>query len=180
MTLGDVVDKLHNEHCLAHTGTSEKTDFTTLAVGFEKVNHLDTCIKDFGTNGEVVKFRRRLMDGTEVFAFKRGETVDGIAKHVEQAAFHLITGGNGDWTLKVIDTHTALQAVGTFHGDTTHSVFADVLFYFKNKLGAIGTIHLESRVDGRDDIVVTLKDHIDHRTDYLGYFSIFFTHFSGV
>ena len=30
VTLRDIIDKLHDEHCLAYTGTSEETDFTTL------------------------------------------------------------------------------------------------------------------------------------------------------
>ena len=42
MSLGNVVDKLHDKHGLTHTGTAKESDLTTLHVGFEQVNHLDT------------------------------------------------------------------------------------------------------------------------------------------
>ena len=47
MSLGDVVDKLHDKHGLTHTGTTAESDLTILHVGFEQVNHLDTRSKHF-------------------------------------------------------------------------------------------------------------------------------------
>ena len=176
MTFGDIVDELHDKHCLTHTGTAEKTDFTTLAVRLEKVNHLDTGKEDFSTDSEVLEFRSRLMDGTEFIAVEFGETVDGIANNVEQTAFHLVTGRNGDRAFKVVDTSTALQTVCTLHSHTAHGVLTDMLLHFEYQLRTVGTVHLQGGVDRRDEIVITFKYHVDHRADHLGDFAKFFTH----
>ena len=45
MAFRDIVDKLHDEHGLAHTGSTEQTDLATLHVGLKKVNDLDACCK---------------------------------------------------------------------------------------------------------------------------------------
>ena len=44
MKLSDVVDKLHDKHGLADTGTTEKTNLTTLGVRAEQIDNLDTYI----------------------------------------------------------------------------------------------------------------------------------------
>ncbi|GFI53389.1 hypothetical protein IMSAGC021_01706 [Muribaculaceae bacterium] len=176
MAFGDVVDELHDEHCLAHTGATEQTDLTTLAVGFEKVDDLDAGEENFGADCQIVEFRRRLMDRAEFFALQFGKTVDGIADHVKESAFHLLAGRNGDGTFEVVDTHSAAKTVGTLHSHTAHGVFADMLLNFENELSSLRTCYLESRVDRGDEIVFTIENHVDHRTDYLGDLAEFFTH----
>ncbi len=44
MTLGDIVDQLHDEHGLAHAGASEEADLAAFAVRLEQVYDLDTGI----------------------------------------------------------------------------------------------------------------------------------------
>ena len=48
MALGDIVDELLDKHCLADTGTTEEANLTTLRIGLEKVDHLDTGEHDLG------------------------------------------------------------------------------------------------------------------------------------
>ena len=50
MELGDVVNKLHNEDGFADTGTTEKTNLTSLGVRSQKVDNLNTCIIIFISN----------------------------------------------------------------------------------------------------------------------------------
>lgn len=45
---GDVVDQLHDNHGLAHPGTTEQTDLAALRVRREEVHHLGTCKKGGG------------------------------------------------------------------------------------------------------------------------------------
>ena len=47
MSVCDIVDQLHNQHSLAHTGATEQTDLTTLAEGLNQVDDLDTGKQDF-------------------------------------------------------------------------------------------------------------------------------------
>ena len=44
MRFGDVVNQFHDQHSLADTGTTEKTNFTSLGVWPQKVNNFDTYI----------------------------------------------------------------------------------------------------------------------------------------
>jgi len=44
MKLGDVVNQLHDKHGLADTGTTEESNLTTLGVGSQKVDNLNTYI----------------------------------------------------------------------------------------------------------------------------------------
>ena len=43
MTFGDVVDELHDEHRLSYTSSTEESDLTTLHIGLQQVDNLDTC-----------------------------------------------------------------------------------------------------------------------------------------
>ena len=45
MLLSYVVDKLHNKYGFTYACAAEKTDFTALKIGSDKVNYLDTCFK---------------------------------------------------------------------------------------------------------------------------------------
>ena len=43
-----IIDKFHYQHRFADAGTAEKTYFTALGIGADKVDYLDTCFKYFG------------------------------------------------------------------------------------------------------------------------------------
>ena len=45
--MGNIVNQLHDKHCLTYTGATEQTDLTTLAEGLDQVDDLDTGIEDF-------------------------------------------------------------------------------------------------------------------------------------
>jgi len=176
MPFGNIVDKLHNEYGLTHTGTTEQTDFATLAVGFQKVDNLDTCKQDFSTDSKVFELGCRLVDGTEILPVKRGKVVDGIADYIEQASFHLVAGRHCNRTVEVVDTQTAAQAVGTLHGHAAHGILADMLLHFKNQHRTVLTVNLKRRIDRGKDVVVTFEDNVHYRADYLRYFSEFIAH----
>ena len=46
MSLGNVVDKLLNQHSLTDTGTTEQTNLTTTGVGGNQVDDLDTSFEN--------------------------------------------------------------------------------------------------------------------------------------
>jgi hypothetical protein len=63
--LGNVVDELLNEHSLADTGTTEKSDLTTTRIRSEEVDDLDTGLENLG-GGRLVNERRGIgVDGGE-------------------------------------------------------------------------------------------------------------------
>ena len=62
MSLGNIIDKLHDKHGFTYTGTTEKTDFSTFAIRFKQINDFNSGIKDFSSDSKVIKFRSRLVD----------------------------------------------------------------------------------------------------------------------
>ena len=176
MSLGDVVDKLHDEHSLTNAGAAEKADLTAFAVRLEKVNHLDAGRKDFGADRKVLELRGGLVNGLEILAVEGRKVVNGVADDVHQASLDLVAGRNGDGMAHVNHGKSATEAVGRFHCDTAHGVFTDMLFDLEDKLSAVLTVDFESRVDGRQYHAFAFKGHIDHRADNLGYFAGILAH----
>ena len=81
------------------------------------------------------------MDGTAGALLQGLQVVDALADHVQQAALDLVTGGNADGLSERLDTSTALEAVGTVHGDAAHRVLSHVLLHLQNEFAAIRTLH---------------------------------------
>ncbi len=106
MAFGDIVDKLHDEHGLTHTGTAEQTDFATFAIWLEQVDDLDARGKNLGSDGQILELRSRLVDGAQVVAVERRQFVDCLADYIEQTSFNLVAGGYGDRPLQIGDTHS--------------------------------------------------------------------------
>ena len=46
VSLGDVVDELHDQDRLAHTSTSKQTNLSPLGVRLDQVDHLDARVQD--------------------------------------------------------------------------------------------------------------------------------------
>ena len=176
MTFGDIVYKLHNEHGLSNTCTTEETDLTAFAVRFEKVDDLYTGSEDLSSDGEVFEFGCGLVDRAQVVAVQFGQLVDSLSDNVKKATLDLLSGGNGYGTIEVFHLETAAKAVGTFHCHTADGILTDMLLHFENQLGAVGTVDFESRVNRRNDVVVAFEDDVDHRANHLGNLAYFVAH----
>ena len=157
MALGDVVDKLHNQHRLTHTGTTEETDLTTLRIGLQKVNHLDACGEHLSRECQFIEGRCRLVYRTQILTVERSKLIDSLADHIQQASLYLVACGHSNRTPKVKDLHTAAHTIGALHCHTAHSVFTYVLLHFENQLLAILTLHFQSGVNRGDIIFSTLE-----------------------
>ena len=171
----NVVDELLNEHCFAHTGTAEEADLAALGEGLDKVDNLDASVKNLLRNRQVGKSRRWLVNGATVTALEGLEVIDRLPYHVEQTAFHLFAGRYRYRLAQVFHLDATLQSVGTVHGNTSHGILADVLLDLKDDLGAVLTGHRQCGVDV-GDLAFVIESNVDHRSDYLRYFSITICH----
>merc|ERR1719341_2015805 len=106
VSLGNVVDQLHDKDSLADSGTTEETDLTSLTVGGKQVDNLDTGDKDF------------LLDG---------HLVEGVADHVDDAAKGLLAHGDGDGEALILNNITPDKTLGTVHGNGPDGVLSEVL-----------------------------------------------------
>ena len=62
VAFGNIIDKLHDKHGLAHTSTAKEANLTTFGIRLEQVNHLDTRIEHFAFGLEFLKLRRFAMN----------------------------------------------------------------------------------------------------------------------
>ena len=96
MPFGNVVDKLHDEHRLTYTGTTEESDLTTLHVRLQQVDHLDTRCEDLLLRREFLKGRSTAMDGIGTRHVELFHTVDRLTDHVQHTTFDLISRRHHD------------------------------------------------------------------------------------
>ncbi len=152
MSLGDIVDELHDKHGLAHAGAAEEADLTAFAVGLEKVDDLDAGVENLGSDRQVVELGRGLMDRAQILAVEGRKTVDGVAHDIEQASFDLIARRDSDRMAYVDNRKAALEAVGALHSNAANGVFADMLLDLECQflaVGIAGAFNFQGGVDRR-------------------------------
>ena len=134
VALGDVVDELHDQNRLAHTGTTKQANLSPLGVRLNEVDHFDAREQHVGRRAQVLELGRCLVNGT---AFTEGTTlnaVDGLTHHIEQAALDAFAGGHRDACSGGLDCHAAAQTFRRLHGDGANGVLTDVLLGFENQV----------------------------------------------
>ena len=111
----DVVDKLHDDHCLSNTSSTEKTNLSTLCIGFKQVDYFDTGEENLCFCGEVF-----ILWGVVVHLVATGfiyfsDSVNGFTNHIKEPAFNLITTGHGNGMSGGQNFQTTLQSVSGVH-----------------------------------------------------------------
>ena len=179
MSLGDVVDELHDEDRLAHTGTAKEANLTALGVGLDQVDHLDAREQDLGGGAELVELRSGLVDLPRASRvdLSAGDAVDGLTGHVEEAALDGLARRHTHGTAHYTHGHAALQTLGGVHGDGADGVLTDVLLALHDERGLTFPVHLEGFQDlgeghagGETDVHDRTDDLLDG-TDVLAHCS---------
>src|SRR5690606_33787913 len=156
-------------HGLAHTGTTEQTNLTTLGKRANQVNHLNTGFQQLYGRRQFVESRCRLVNGAALVGLDRTDFVNGATQNVHNATQGANTHGNGDGSARTGHFHTAAQAVAGTHGDGANYTVTQLLLYFKSQ-----AFFCESRtfvnerqcfVDFRDAVAGELNIH--HGADAL-------------
>lgn len=65
MSLGDVVNKFHNQDSFSHSSPTEEADFTTLGIRSQKIDDFDTSDQNFGLHGHLNEFGGFSVDGSQ-------------------------------------------------------------------------------------------------------------------
>ena len=171
VSFGDVVDKLHDKHCLTYTGTSEESDFTTLHVGFEQVDNLDTGSQHLFVGRQFVKLRSLAVDRISALHVKFLHTVDRLTDNIHHTALDLVAGRHGDRTSRSHDIQAALQSVGIVHSHTAYSIFTDMLLDLDDEVFTIGAFHCERLINLWEHLLrilaVGIEVYVDNRADNL-------------
>ena len=171
MSLGNVVDQLHDEHRLTYTGTAEETNLTTLHVRLEQVDHLDTGGKHLLVRRELVKLRSLAMDRISTLHVQFVHTINRLSDYIHHTALDLLSGRHHDWVACYGNFQATLQAVGIVHGDTANCILTDVLLHLDDQVASVWAFHLQSFVNFRKHLLRVLalgiEIYVDNRTDNL-------------
>ena len=90
MSLGNIIDKLHDKHGLTYTGTTEQTNLTTLKVRLQKVDDLDTCCEHLLRGREFFILRSLTVNRILVLLTELLHAVNRLTDNVEHTTLDLI------------------------------------------------------------------------------------------
>ena len=176
MLLGNVVDKLHDEHRFADARAAEQTDLAAFGIGAEQVDDLDAGLQNFGRGGQLVKRGRQSVDVPPLGIFRRRLVVHGITQHVENSAERFLAHRHADGIARIGDGGVARQTVGGVHRDAARGVVTDVLRHL-HRQGAFADRHGQSVIQRRQ--LAVFKPHVDNRSHDLYHAAVcFFRHWS--
>lgn len=111
--LGDVVNQLLNEHSLADTSTSEKTNLSSTSVGGEKVDNLDTSDEHLSRGGLLDELRRVGVDRSHLGGLDGTTLIDGVTSDVHDATKSTAAYGNHDGSTSVRGLGASDKTLGT-------------------------------------------------------------------
>jgi hypothetical protein len=143
VSLGDVVDQLHNQHGLADTSTTEETDFTTSSVGSKQINNLDTSDENLLTGRLLNEQRRVTVNGKTNIRVDGSSLIDGLTNDVHNATKGSRADGHSDGGTSILDLLATNQTISVVHSNCTDNVVAEVLCNFENQTNVV-VVDLES------------------------------------
>ena len=161
MSLGHVVDKLHDQDSLADTSSTEQSDLTSLGIGSKQVHHLDTSHQDLLLHTHLVELGSLGVDSLALLGVNGTPLVNGLADDVDDSSEGLGADGNHDRIASIVDNLSTDETLGTVHGNGSDGVLSEVLGNLQNELGA-SVLHLKGVKNLREAI---FKLDIHHGTD---------------
>mmetsp|Transcript_59631 Transcript_59631/g.122294 ORF Transcript_59631/g.122294 Transcript_59631/m.122294 type:complete len:370 (+) Transcript_59631:679-1788(+) len=164
VSLGDVVDQLHDEHSLADTGTPEKSDLSSLGIWRQEIHDLDTSHQDLGLRGLLGESGRLSMDGHLSLGIDGATLIDGLTNHVDDATQKLGTSRHHDGSSGVknrLTTHKTLRGV---HCNSSHGVLSKMLRNLENEADVV-ILNFQGVQNGGK---LAIKLNVNNGTDNLG------------
>merc|ERR1712142_443736 len=146
MSLGNIVDQLHNQDCFADTSTAEQTNLSSLGVGGEEVDNLDASDQDLLLHTHVLEVGSLGVDGLSQVSGDGSPLVNWVTNDIDDPAKSLGTDRDHDGVASVIDHLAPDESLGTVHGNGPDSVLSQVLGNLEDELG-LPVLHDESIED---------------------------------
>ena len=127
MSLGHIVNQLHDKYGLADASTAEKTNFTSLGIGSQQIDHLDASDQNFLLHRHLLKLGSFSVNGSEFVSVDGAPLVNGITNDVDDAAESLITDRNTNRSSGIGDLLSTDQTFGTVHGNGPDGILSQML-----------------------------------------------------
>jgi hypothetical protein len=141
---GNVVNQLHDDDGLADSGTTEKSDLTSLGIRSQQVNDLDAGHQNLLRLALLSEERGRSVDRSSHVALNRTLLIDRLADDVQNATKSSRAHRNHDRGTCVLDLLTTDQTLSGLHGNSSDSVLSQVLGNLKHQTrGTFGDSDLQ-------------------------------------
>ena len=168
--LGNVVDELHDEDRLADACAAEEADLAATRVGLNQVDNLDAGLEHLDVRGQLVVAWWVGVDGAVALGLRLRQSVDNLAHHIKKPATDLGADRHGDGLARVDNGRASREAIRGVHGDSTHTVLAEVLLHFENERAEFAAVDLEGVEDLRYTAAGELNVH--NGADHLQHFAV--------
>ncbi len=119
-------DHLGDEHGLAHAGTTEQADLSTLLVGGEQVDHLDAGFEHLRRRLESIEVGRSPVNLPPLVCGE-ARLVEAVTHDIPDVAEGAVAHRRLNTVPGVDHRRASGEAVGRLHGDRSHPVVADLL-----------------------------------------------------
>ncbi len=133
MLLCNVANQLLDHHRLTNAGAAEDTDLSTLLEWTDKVDHLDSGLKEFRLCREIIEWRCRAMNWKLRIRLHVARLVNRFTEHVEDAAECSRANRDGDWCAEVGSLCATREAVRCGHGNGPNAIVAKMLLHLNNE-----------------------------------------------
>ncbi len=172
----DIVDELHDDDGLADAGAAEKPDFSTLAVRFKQVHHLDARFEHFRLGVLILELRRRTVNRIGLFRLDRPFFVNRLTQHIDEAAQRFTPDRHRDRRTGIHNIHASGQTICRRHRDAADAIFTKMRRNFQSNvdsrlarrligfLGDLQRIVDIRQLTGRKLRVHNRSDDLDHFT----------------
>jgi len=163
--LRDVVDELHNEDSLADSGTAEETDLTTLGVGGQQVDDLDTGHEHLSLGGLIGERGGVTVDGPLDLGVDGTTAINSFTDDVHDTSEGLVTDGDGNRGAEVRDGLATDETISGVEGNATDDVVTQVLGDLE---GATVLTFLDFKTVKNAGKFAVLENNVQHGTHNLG------------
>ena len=108
--LGDVINKFHDDHCLANAGSTKRANFSTLQERANQVDNLDPGGQQLRRRRLIHERWRRTVDRIVFFGFNGPPLIYRVSGHVEYAPHDAFADRHGNGNTIVPNREAAFQA----------------------------------------------------------------------
>merc|ERR1719320_996230 len=162
MSLGHVVNQLHDEDSLADPGTTKQTNFSSFSIRSQQVDHLDASDEDLLFHAHLFECRCLGMNSLPLVSRDRTSLINRITNNIDDSAQSFRPNRNHDRITSVVHNIASNQSLCTVHSNCPHSILTEVLGHLQDQLG-LPVLHYQGIKDFRETI---LELHVNNSSDY--------------
>ena len=127
MGLGNIVDQFHDKYGLADTGATEKTNFTSLSIWSQEIDHLNTSDQNFLLHRHFLELWSFSMNSSSFVGIDGTPLVNWVTNDIDDTTKSLLSDRNTNGSSGIGDFLSTDKTFGTIHSNGPHGIFSQML-----------------------------------------------------